>query len=179
MKDAEFALREEWRCLNAYKVIQVSVIQNVEGIQVGSRFRELRSRFAGRGTQEASPKTTSSLRMHYRPFMSTPEPCGPPIWLRLARHPLFACFGLRLFSPSTPARNTKLCGGWLPLVEIGVAEGGSACALGEVMSPSGTLTLIDPFHLSRCKSITATRRVACRAVSRATPGAASFGSSKL
>ena len=50
------------------------------------------------------------------------------------------------------------------VVEIGVAEGGSAVVLREAMSPSGTLWLIDPFHLSRVRAINATRRAAHRVV---------------
>lgn len=50
------------------------------------------------------------------------------------------------------------------MVEIGVAEGASAVSLRQVMSPDGTLWLIDPFHLSRVPSLNAMKRVAHRAV---------------
>jgi predicted O-methyltransferase YrrM len=50
------------------------------------------------------------------------------------------------------------------LVEIGVAEGGSAAELREAMSPTGTLWLVDPFHLSRIRGLNATKRAAHRVV---------------
>lgn len=44
--------------------------------------------------------------------------------------------------------------------EIGVAEGASALAIGEVMAPDAVLYLIDPFHLSRAKWLNILRRSA-------------------
>ncbi len=52
------------------------------------------------------------------------------------------------------------------MVEIGVAEGASACALRESMSPDGILYLIDPFHLTRLRSVNALKRAAHAAVAR-------------
>jgi hypothetical protein len=49
-------------------------------------------------------------------------------------------------------------------VEIGVAEGASAVTLRQVMSPQGSLWLIDPFHVSRVHRLNAMKRVAHRAV---------------
>ena len=71
----------------------------------------------------------------------------------LLRHPLFAWLGLRPSMGQHTVEEHKALKKWATgrskLVEIGVAEGASAVALREVMSPSGTLWLIDPFHLSR------------------------------
>ena len=50
------------------------------------------------------------------------------------------------------------------LVEIGVAEGVSAVALRQGMASDATLTLIDPFHLSRYPLLNFMKRVARRAV---------------
>ena len=57
-------------------------------------------------------------------------------------------------------------------MEIGVAEGASACALREAMPTDGVLTLIDPFHLSRLRALNALQRAAHSAVRR-------FGSSRV
>jgi predicted O-methyltransferase YrrM len=112
--------------------------------------------------------------MYYRPFMRTPEPGGPRNWLKPLRHPLFACMGLRpVYAQHTRAEHEALqrwAAGRSHLVEIGVGEGGSACALAQVMAGSGTLTLIDPFHLSRWRRVNATKRVAHAAVSHAARG---------
>src|SRR5206468_645462 len=87
---------------------------------------------------------------------------------RFLLHPVFAWLGLRpVLGQHTTAEETTLkkwAAGRLSLVEIGVAEGASAMALREVMSPEGTLYLIDPFHLSRHPRLNATRRAAHRAV---------------
>jgi predicted O-methyltransferase YrrM len=48
------------------------------------------------------------------------------------------------------------------IVEIGVAEGGSAAEIRQVMHPEGDLYLIDPYHLSG--AFRSTQRVAHRAV---------------
>jgi predicted O-methyltransferase YrrM len=50
------------------------------------------------------------------------------------------------------------------VVEIGVAEGASAAALREAMSPDGELFLIDPFHLSRVRALNFLKRAARRVV---------------
>jgi hypothetical protein len=84
------------------------------------------------------------------------------------RHPVFAWLGMRPVVGQHTAGEHETLRKWATgrssLVEIGVAEGASAVALREVMSPVGTLWLIDPFHLSRVKAINATRRAAHRAV---------------
>jgi predicted O-methyltransferase YrrM len=85
-------------------------------------------------------------------------------WLR---HPIFAWLGIRpLLGQHTASEHAALkkwAAGKSRMVEIGVAEGASAVALREVMSPSGTLWLIDPFHLGR-EGVNATKRAAHRAV---------------
>ena len=93
---------------------------------------------------------------------------------RFFRHPLFAWLGIRsIWSQHTQSEHTAL-GRWASrkrnLVEIGVAEGGSAVVLREAMSDSGSLWLIDPFHLSRWAYINATRRAAHRAVAQHNKG---------
>jgi predicted O-methyltransferase YrrM len=50
-------------------------------------------------------------------------------------------------------------------VELGVAEGASAVALRTAMDPAGALYLVDPFHLSRVRTLNFLRRAARRAVS--------------
>jgi predicted O-methyltransferase YrrM len=86
----------------------------------------------------------------------------------LLRHSVFAWLGIRpVLGQHTAAEHEALikwASGRSILVEIGVAEGASAVALRGAMSPSGTLVLIDPFHLSRIRAINTTRRAAHRAV---------------
>jgi hypothetical protein len=86
----------------------------------------------------------------------------------LLRHPVFAWLGIRpSMGQHTLAEHEALkkwATGRSNPVEIGVAEGASAVALREVMSPSGTLWLIDPFHLSRMRYINAMKRAAHRVV---------------
>jgi predicted O-methyltransferase YrrM len=117
---------------------------------------------------------TAPTKVVFRPFMNTPEQQHQSRWMQYLRHPLFACFGLRpIFAQHTRLEHDALrrwAIGRLNLVEIGVAEGGSALALAESMAASATLTLVDPFHLSRWKAVNATRRVAESAVSRAAKG---------
>lgn len=95
---------------------------------------------------------------------ATPERGTPS----LLRHPVFAWLGIRpVLGQHTAAEHAALrkwARGRSSLVEIGVAEGASALALREAMSSSGTLWLIDPFHLSRERRINATKRAAHRAV---------------
>jgi len=102
-------------------------------------------------------------------LMLRPPGAAPKAELyRLLRHPVFAWLGIRPVSGEHTAREhdalKKWAAGKSNLVEIGVAEGASAVALREAMSPEGTLTLIDPFHLSRVRSINATRRAAHKVV---------------
>ena len=85
------------------------------------------------------------------------------------RHPVYAWLGLRPFlAQHTAAEHAALqrwARGRTTLAEIGVAEGVSALALREAMSPGGTLYLIDPFHLSRSPRLNFTRRAAHKIVS--------------
>ena len=71
-------------------------------------------------------------------------------------HSVYAWLGLRPFvAQHTAAEHAALqrwATGRKTLAEIGVAEGVSALALREAMSPDGTLYLIDPFHLSRLRA---------------------------
>lgn len=89
-------------------------------------------------------------------------PSGP------LRHPVFAWLGLRAAWGQHTADEQKVLIEWAKkssqIVEIGVAEGASAAKLREAMPPSGTLWLIDPFHLSRVPGINATKRTAHRIV---------------
>jgi len=86
----------------------------------------------------------------------------------LLRHPVFAWLGIRPVLGQHTASEHEALKKWVTgkssLVEIGVAEGASAVALREAMSPCGTLWLIDPFHLSRMRHINAMKRAARRAV---------------
>lgn len=83
-------------------------------------------------------------------------------------HPVYAWLGLRPFVAQHTAAEHAALQRWArdrgTLVEIGVAEGVSAMALREVMSPEGTLYLIDPFHLSRLPALNFMKRTAHRAV---------------
>lgn len=101
---------------------------------------------------------------------TTPETNVP----RLLRHPVFAWLGLRPVSGAHTHGEHEALKKWAAgkrsLVEIGVAEGASAVALREVMSQEGTLSLIDPFHLSRVRSVNATKLAAHRAVDRCSNG---------
>jgi predicted O-methyltransferase YrrM len=85
------------------------------------------------------------------------------------KHPFFAWAGLRpLIAQHTAAEHhalEKYAQGRKSLVEIGVAEGASAVALRTTMSPEGTLYLVDPFHLSRVRTLNFLRRAARRVVS--------------
>jgi hypothetical protein len=84
------------------------------------------------------------------------------------RHPLYAWLGVRPFLAQHTAEEHAALQRWArgrtTLAEIGVAEGVSALALCEAMSPDGTLYLIDPFHLSRSRRLNFTRRAAHRIV---------------
>ena len=94
----------------------------------------------------------------------------PEMWTsRAMKHPFFAWAGLRpLIAQHTAAEHhalEKYAQGRKSLVEIGVAEGASAVALRTAMSPEGTLYLVDPFHLSRVRTLNFLRRAARRVVS--------------
>jgi predicted O-methyltransferase YrrM len=84
-------------------------------------------------------------------------------------HSVYAWLGLRPFvAQHTAAEHAALqrwATGRKTLAEIGVAEGVSALALREAMSPDGTLYLIDPFHLSRLRRLNFIKRAAHKIVS--------------
>lgn len=95
---------------------------------------------------------------------------------RKLRHPLFSWLGLRpIHAQHSRAEHDALlrwATGRRRIVEIGVAEGGSACALRQAMPADGVLTLIDPFHLTRVSALNTLQRAAHSAVAR-------FGSSRV
>jgi predicted O-methyltransferase YrrM len=100
----------------------------------------------------------------FRPFMETPEKSNVPKVYALLKNPLFAWAGVRpVFAQHTFAEDQALRT-WARnreiVVEIGVAEGGSALALKSSMFDSGALYLIDPYHLSRVRWINGPKRAA-------------------
>jgi hypothetical protein len=106
----------------------------------------------------------------FRPFETPEDAAQVSPFVRRLRHPLFSFLGLRpVFAQHTRREHEALLrwgAGKRSVVEIGVAEGASACALREAMSPDGTLFLIDPFHLSRVPVINGPKRAAHAAVTR-------------
>lgn len=87
---------------------------------------------------------------------------------RYFRHAIFAWLGVRpLLAQHTGAEHSAIQH-WArnrkSLVEIGVAEGVSALAAREVMADDGTLSLIDPFHLSRLPAVNFAKRAAHRGI---------------
>lgn len=113
-------------------------------------------------------------RVLFRPFMETPEDLHVPEIYRRLKSPLFAWAGLRpLFAQHTLAEDRALqtwVTGRRIVVEIGVAEGGSALALRDAMPNGATLYLIDPYHLSRFRWINSPRRAAHAALKRVSRG---------
>lgn len=97
------------------------------------------------------------------------HPSQPPV-PRALQHPFFSWAGLRpVLAQHTSAEHEALqrhAYERLRVVEIGVAEGASAIALRDGMSPNGNLYLIDPYHLSRVRPLNFLRRAAQRAVNR-------------
>jgi Methyltransferase domain len=89
-------------------------------------------------------------------------------YVETLRHPLFGWLGLRPALAQHTAAEHEAMRKWAAerktLVEIGVAEGVSAVALRQGMGEDATLTLIDPFHLSRYPVLNFMKRVARRAV---------------
>lgn len=83
-------------------------------------------------------------------------------------HSVYGWLGLRPALAQHTAAEHAALKRWaavrMNLVEIGVAEGVSAMAMREVMAEGGTLSLIDPFHLSRVPALNFVKRVAHRAV---------------
>lgn len=109
----------------------------------------------------------------FRPFQPSPHPAVVGLRCRLLRHPVFAWLGWRpVFAQHTAAEHEAMkrwARGCATVVEIGVAEGASALAFRQAMSPQGTLYLVDPFHLGRT-GIRATKRAARAAVARSKNG---------
>jgi hypothetical protein len=87
---------------------------------------------------------------------------------RVLQHPVYGWLGLRpVVAQHTAAEHAAIrrwATGRSSLLEIGVAEGVSGLAAREVMAENGTLTLVDPFHLSRIQALNFMRRAAHRAV---------------
>jgi predicted O-methyltransferase YrrM len=112
----------------------------------------------------------------FRPFESPADAAAQSSRLRKLRHPVFSWLRLRpIFAQHSRAEHAALlrwAAGRRRIVEIGVAEGASACALREAMLADGELTLIDPYHLSRIRALNALQRAAHSAVAR-------FGSSRV
>lgn len=92
-------------------------------------------------------------------------------WLR---HSAWAYMGLRpalaQHTMTEHAAFKRLAQDAHRVVEIGVAEGVSALALREGMNKSGTLYLVDPFHLSRVRALNLIKRVARRTVNGSSNG---------
>jgi predicted O-methyltransferase YrrM len=92
------------------------------------------------------------------------------------RHPLFAFVGLRPIAAQHSRTEHLALREWARdhrcIVEIGVAEGASAIALREGMDATGTIYLIDPYHLSRISSLNLMKRTARRAVASCPRGKA-------
>jgi predicted O-methyltransferase YrrM len=111
----------------------------------------------------------------FRPFETEADAAAQSFRTRKLRHPIFSWLGLRpIFAQHTRAEHEALlryAAGRRKIVEIGVAEGASACALRGGMPGDGVLTLIDPYHLSRVRSLNALQRAAHSAVRK-------FGSSR-
>jgi predicted O-methyltransferase YrrM len=110
-------------------------------------------------------------RTLFRPFMESPEASPTPPYLRLLKSPLFAWARLRPVFAQHSLSEDRALRRWAhdrsTVVEIGVAEGGSAIALIASMGGSGSLYLIDPFHLSRFKWINSPKRAAHAALAAA------------
>ncbi|HUK30098.1 MAG TPA: class I SAM-dependent methyltransferase [Candidatus Acidoferrum sp.] len=112
----------------------------------------------------------SNVKLLFRPFETPEDAARVPFRVKKMRHPFFSWLGLRpVFAQHSAAEHEVLqrrATGRKKVVEIGVAEGASACALRESMSPEGTLYLIDPFHLTRLRALNALKRAAHAAVAR-------------
>ncbi len=92
----------------------------------------------------------------------------------ILRHPFYGWVGIRpALAQHTAAEHEairKWAAGRLSLVEIGVAEGVSAMAIGAAMDQNGRLYLIDPFHLSRVPVLNFIKRIAHKAVESSARG---------
>ncbi len=97
---------------------------------------------------------------------------------RFSSHAIYAWLGLRpavgQHTSMEHATLVRLAAGHSRLVEIGVAEGVSAMALREGMNAEATLSLVDPFHLSRVRVLNFTKRVARRTVNSRRNGAVAW-----
>src|ERR1700679_3675668 len=100
-----------------------------------------------------APRVFRSLapleRVLFRPFMESPENLAVPVIYRHLQNPLFAWAGFRpIFAQHSLAEDVALknwARGRKIVVEIGVAEGGSALTLNSSMLHAGMLYLIDPY----------------------------------
>jgi predicted O-methyltransferase YrrM len=119
-------------------------------------------------TNMSRPNSMKREEILFRPFETPEDAARQTDRVRRFRHPVFSWLGLRpVFAQHSRAEHDVLlrrAAGRRSIVEIGVAEGASACALREAMSPDGVLYLIDPFHLSRMRLVNALRRAAHSAV---------------
>ena len=90
------------------------------------------------------------------------------------RHSIYAWLGLRpVLGQHTSVEHAafvRLAAGRSRLVGIGVAEGVSAMALREGMNAEATLSLVDPFHLSRAPMLNFTKLAAGRTVNNHSNG---------
>lgn len=97
-----------------------------------------------------------------------PRPASDGWRERRLRHPFFAWTRFRPpLAQHTAAEHHALekhARGKRSVLEIGVAEGASGVALRSAMDPSGTLYLVDPFHLSRIKPLNFLKRAARSAI---------------
>ncbi len=119
-------------------------------------------------TDNPPSTSTRDCKILFRPFETPEDVARQSPRVRKFRHPLFSWLGLRpVFAQHSRAEHDaflRWASGRRSVVEIGVAEGASACALREAMSPEGVLCLIDPFHLSRMPLVNALKRAAHSAV---------------
>jgi hypothetical protein len=92
---------------------------------------------------------------------------------RLARHRLFCLIGLRspIVQLSRAEQNClrRAAAGRQNVVELGVAEGGSAALIAHAMDPSGTLHLVDPFFPGKLKIVGLHELIARRLLRSAPP----------
>jgi predicted O-methyltransferase YrrM len=108
--------------------------------------------------------------MLFRPFMDTPEKVDVPKVYAHLKNPLFAWAGVRPVFAQHTLDEDRALQAWVRdkkvVVEIGVAEGGSAVTLNCSMADTGDLYLVDPYHLSRFSWINSPKRAAHAAIRR-------------
>lgn len=105
--------------------------------------------------------------------MTRPHVLHRPNLQGLRRRHIFAAFGLRPAAAQHSQAEGELlqqhAAGAHTIVELGVAEGGSALELRQVMDPDGDLVLVDPYEPG-VLGVSFGRLVARRTVARATGG---------